>query len=113
MTDIPGPGTPVPSRLGVTARYEDGELVLDLAPRPETLHHGVVRASVLSFLVDAAAGIPNGGIVYLRLNVTDDLRGGTSSFFYRLNILPNVPLLPAGIVRQRGIDLQNAILNTP
>ena len=58
MTDLPGPGTPVPSRLGVTARFEDGQLILDLAPQSRTLHHGVVRASVLSFLVDAVAGIP-------------------------------------------------------
>ena len=47
---------PVPSRLGVTPRIEDGELVLDLTPRPEVLHHGVVRASVLSFAIDAVAG---------------------------------------------------------
>jgi acyl-coenzyme A thioesterase PaaI-like protein len=40
------------------ARLEGDELVLELVPRPETLHHGVVRASVLSFVVDAAAGIP-------------------------------------------------------
>jgi acyl-coenzyme A thioesterase PaaI-like protein len=59
MTDIPAPGaTPVPSRLGVTARLEHDELVLDVTPRPEVLHHGVVRASVLSFAVDAVAGIP-------------------------------------------------------
>jgi acyl-coenzyme A thioesterase PaaI-like protein len=59
VTDIPSDVTAaVPSRLGVTARFEDGELVLDLTPRPEVLHHGIVRASVLSFVVDAAAGIP-------------------------------------------------------
>jgi acyl-coenzyme A thioesterase PaaI-like protein len=58
MTDIPSADVAVPSRLGVTARFEEGELLLDLTPRPETLHHGVVRASVLSFVIDAAAGIP-------------------------------------------------------
>ena len=57
MTDIPSPGSSVPSRLGVSAWFEDGDLVLELAPRPETLHHGVVRASVLSFVIDAVAGI--------------------------------------------------------
>jgi acyl-coenzyme A thioesterase PaaI-like protein len=36
---------------------EDGELRLDLVTAPSMLHHGVVRASVLSFLVDAVAGI--------------------------------------------------------
>jgi acyl-coenzyme A thioesterase PaaI-like protein len=40
------------------ARMEDGALRLELRPQPEVLHHGIVRASVLSFLVDAAAGIP-------------------------------------------------------
>lgn len=58
MTDIPGPGTPVPGRLGVTARYDDGELILDISPQLHTLHHGIVRASVLSYLVDVVAGVP-------------------------------------------------------
>ena len=57
MTDLPDRVLGVPSRLGVTARFEDGRLELDLEPRPETLHHGVVRASVVSFAVDAVAGI--------------------------------------------------------
>jgi len=56
MTDLPLPGLSVPGRLGVTARF-DGELTLDLAPYDATLHHGVVRASVVSYVVDAAAGI--------------------------------------------------------
>jgi acyl-coenzyme A thioesterase PaaI-like protein len=56
MTDLPLPGLSVPGRLGVTARY-DGELVLDLTPYDATRHHGVVRASVVSYVVDAAAGI--------------------------------------------------------
>jgi acyl-coenzyme A thioesterase PaaI-like protein len=58
MTDLSSPETAVPNRLGVTARYERGELIFDLAPRPHALHHGVVRASVLSFVVDIAAGVP-------------------------------------------------------
>ncbi len=57
MTDIPSRLTSVPARLGVTARIEDGELELDLEPRAELLHHGVVRASVVSYVVDALAGI--------------------------------------------------------
>jgi acyl-coenzyme A thioesterase PaaI-like protein len=56
MTDIPF-GAPVHSRLGITARLDDGQLVFDLVPQPETMHHGVVRASVLSYAVDALAGI--------------------------------------------------------
>ncbi len=58
MTDVSGPGTSVPSRLGVTARFTDNELVLELRPQPEALHCGVVRASVLSFVIDVVAGIP-------------------------------------------------------
>jgi acyl-coenzyme A thioesterase PaaI-like protein len=57
MTDIPSRLTSVPARLGVTARFEDGRLELDLAPVPELLHHGLLRASVVSYVVDALAGI--------------------------------------------------------
>jgi acyl-coenzyme A thioesterase PaaI-like protein len=58
MTDISGPGPSVPNRLGVTARFEEGSLILELRPQDETLHHGIVRASVLSFVIDVVAGIP-------------------------------------------------------
>jgi acyl-coenzyme A thioesterase PaaI-like protein len=58
MTDLPAGSASVPSRLGVSARLVDGDLVLDLVPGPELLHHGVVRTSVVTFLVDAGAGIP-------------------------------------------------------
>ena len=57
MTDIPTGQLTVPTRLGVSATYVDGTMTLELAPTPETLHHGVVRASVLSFVIDAQAGI--------------------------------------------------------
>ena len=57
MTDIPSRATSVPARLGVAARFADGELTLDLTPQPETLHHGIVRASVLSFAIDAISGV--------------------------------------------------------
>jgi acyl-coenzyme A thioesterase PaaI-like protein len=58
MTDISSPGTAVPSRLRVAARFEDESLILELRPQREALHHGVVRASVLSFVIDVVAGIP-------------------------------------------------------
>ncbi len=57
MTDIFPHDVSLPGRLGVVARIEDGDLRLDLLPTPETMHHGVVRASVLSFVIDAVAGI--------------------------------------------------------
>ena len=44
-------------RLGVSARLRDGELLLELTPQPHILRHGVVRASMVSFLVDGVAGI--------------------------------------------------------
>jgi acyl-coenzyme A thioesterase PaaI-like protein len=58
VTDISGPGTSLPGRLGVAARFEDGHLILELRPQKEVLHHGIVRASVLSFVIDVVAGIP-------------------------------------------------------
>jgi acyl-coenzyme A thioesterase PaaI-like protein len=57
VTDIPTGAATVPTRLGVSARFADDVMTLELAPQPETLHHGVVRASVLSFVIDAQAGI--------------------------------------------------------
>jgi acyl-coenzyme A thioesterase PaaI-like protein len=47
----------IPNRLGVTASFDDGDLHLHLTPRAEVLHHGVVRASVLSYMIDGIAGI--------------------------------------------------------
>jgi acyl-coenzyme A thioesterase PaaI-like protein len=58
MTDISGPGISLPSRLGVAARFEDDQLILELRPQEETQVHGMVRASVLSFVIDVVAGIP-------------------------------------------------------
>jgi len=58
MTDLSGPGISLPGRLGVAARFDDGHLVLELRPQEETLHHGIVRASVLSFVIDVVAGVP-------------------------------------------------------
>ncbi len=58
MTDVSTTGMSLPGRLGVTARFEEDELVIELRPQPESLHHGVVRASVLAFVIDVAAGIP-------------------------------------------------------
>ena len=58
MTDVPIHVESLPARLGTTARVVDGDLVIDLEPVPAVLHHGVVRTSVLSYLVDCVAGIP-------------------------------------------------------
>lgn len=57
MTDISRQVMSVPGRLGVMARFDGGNLTLELTPMPATLHNGVIRASVLSFVIDAVAGI--------------------------------------------------------
>lgn len=57
MTDIASATSALPNRLGVTMELEEGELVLYLAPRPELLRLGAVRASVLAYAVDVVAGI--------------------------------------------------------
>jgi acyl-coenzyme A thioesterase PaaI-like protein len=57
MTDIGGLAVSVPYRLGAMAQFDDGELTVYLYPTPEMLYHGVLRASVLSYMIDVAAGI--------------------------------------------------------
>jgi acyl-coenzyme A thioesterase PaaI-like protein len=57
MTDIGGPPLSVPYRLGANAQFEDGQLTLGLVPSPEMMHHGLLRASVLSYMIDVVAGI--------------------------------------------------------
>jgi acyl-coenzyme A thioesterase PaaI-like protein len=57
MTDVLGDTMSVPSRLGVTADVQGGEFRLHLQPQAPVLRHGAVRASVISFMVDVAAGI--------------------------------------------------------
>lgn len=57
MTDLPSRMTAVPARLGTTARFDERGLVIDLTPRPEVLHHGIVRASVVAYAIDCVAGI--------------------------------------------------------
>jgi acyl-coenzyme A thioesterase PaaI-like protein len=58
MTDLPPNLTAVPSRLGSSALVDDRGLVLEIDDiQPEVLHHGVLRLSVLTFLVDVSAGV--------------------------------------------------------
>jgi acyl-coenzyme A thioesterase PaaI-like protein len=94
MTDIPSNVHYVPSRLGVSARLVDGELVLDLTPTPEVLQHGMVRTSVLSFVVDAVSGVV--------LDNDPDMWTFTSDMSLRVRPMP-APALVSGtckIVRQ-------------
>ena len=57
MTDVSSPEFSVPGRFGIAAHVDDAGLRLVLTPQPEVLAHGVVRASVLAYAVDAVAGI--------------------------------------------------------
>lgn len=57
MTDLPAEITAVPSRLGTRALVDERGLVIELAPHAEVLHHGVVRASVVAYLVDVVSGV--------------------------------------------------------
>ncbi len=57
MTDVPSLDASVPGRFGIAGRVDDLGLHLALRTQPEVLHHGVVRASVLAYAVDACAGI--------------------------------------------------------
>ena len=58
MTDLPLNVTAVPSRLRSTALIDDRGLVVEILEMQEqALHHGVLRLSVLTFLVDVSAGV--------------------------------------------------------
>lgn len=58
MTDLPSNLTAVPSRLGVTALVDERGLVIELEDPPaEEQHHGVLRLSVMTFMVDVSAGV--------------------------------------------------------
>jgi acyl-coenzyme A thioesterase PaaI-like protein len=57
MTDLLDDNFNIPARLGVVAEIHDGEFRLGLQPRPELLRHGALRASMIAFLVDVAAGV--------------------------------------------------------
>ncbi len=80
MTDLSSARGSVPSRLGVSTRLEAGELVLELRPQPETVHHGMVRASVLAFVIDVAAGIP--------LDQDPDVWTLTTDMSVRMRVVP-------------------------
>jgi acyl-coenzyme A thioesterase PaaI-like protein len=57
VTDLPAEITAVPARLGTRARVDERGLVVELEPQPGVLHHGVVRSSVVAYLVDVVSGV--------------------------------------------------------
>jgi acyl-coenzyme A thioesterase PaaI-like protein len=57
MTDLPSNLHAVPGRLGATGLVDERGLVIELEPTDEELHLGVLRISVISFIVDVVAGV--------------------------------------------------------
>ncbi|MFL6203790.1 MAG: hotdog domain-containing protein [Acidimicrobiales bacterium] len=57
MTDLPANLASVPGRLGATGLVDQRGLVIEIEPQRELLHHGVLRASVITFAVDVVAGV--------------------------------------------------------
>jgi acyl-coenzyme A thioesterase PaaI-like protein len=57
MTDLPANLHSVPGRLGATALVDERGLVVELEPQEEERHHGALRASVVTFVVDVVAGV--------------------------------------------------------
>src|SRR4051794_40094679 len=58
VTDVPVDIDSIPAQLGTTARIAGDDVLVELEPRDALLHHGIVRTSVLAYLVDCAGGIP-------------------------------------------------------
>jgi len=57
VTDLPVDEASIPSRLGTSVTWDGAELVGHLEPLPATRIGTALRASVVAFLVDAAAGL--------------------------------------------------------
>jgi len=87
VTDLPAGPVFVPGRLGVRARHVDGELVLDVHPQPGVQHHGVTRASVLTFAVDALSG--------LLMDGDPDLWTFTTDLTLRMRAVPSPEVVTA------------------
>jgi acyl-coenzyme A thioesterase PaaI-like protein len=92
MTDLLNETSSVPARLGVRAEFSDDEFRLRLDPRPEVLHHGAVRASVIAFMIDVVAGIvldddPDAWMLTSDMSVRMQPVAAPSSLSTRLTIL--------------------------
>ena len=88
MTDFLDESFSIPARLGVVAELHDGEFRLALHPRPQLLHHGALRASVIAFMIDVVAGVV--------LDDDPDAWMLTSDMSVRMRPLPHPPSSPPG-----------------
>jgi hypothetical protein len=87
--------------------YSGGNPPLDLV----LSYTGLAGTSRL--YIDASQGMFNCDINYFRVRVTDTVRKLSYSFIYRLNILPNIPLLRPGNEQNQATNCKNTILSTP
>jgi acyl-coenzyme A thioesterase PaaI-like protein len=95
VTDLPLGMTAVPSRIGARALMDERGLVIELEPRPEVLHRGVVRASVVAYLVDVVSGVS--------VDSADDVWTFTTDMTVRMRPVPAPRrMVAAGDVVRRG-----------
>ncbi len=103
------------AKLGdFTVKYQNtidyGGVRLPSVPGAVTVDYTRLSITNTPVYISTASGLPYGGITFYRITVTDNVRGGTSAFIYRLNVYPNFNMLPtSGTVFLRATDLQNYI----
>ena len=90
-----------------TVKYTGGNPPLDLVLSYQGLS-GKTR-----LYLSQSQGLFYCTISYFRMTATDTVRGTSTSFIHRLNILPNVPLLRPGTEQTNATNCRNAVLATP
>jgi len=94
VTDISSSGSRLFHRLGVSASFDGERLTVDLDPQPGVLHEGVVRISLLAYLVDVVAAIP--------IDSDPDLWAFTTDMSLRARPIPAPEAVPAVSTTLRG-----------
>ena len=90
-----------------SVKYVQGNPPLDL----QLSYQGLSGTARL--YLNQSQGLFYCNISLFRIQVTDTVRSRTASFIYRLNILPNVPLLRPGVEQTNATNCRNAVLATP
>jgi len=90
-----------------SVKYVQGNPPLDL----QLSYQGLSGTARL--YLNQSQGLFYCNISFFRIQVTDTVRRRASSFVYRLNILPNVPLLRPGVEQTNATNCRNAVLATP
>jgi len=102
---VGGRANAIPSDF--TVKYTAGNPPLDL-----TLSYQGLSGTARLYL-SQSQGLFYCNISFFRIQVTDTLRSRSTSFIYRLNILPNIPLLRPGTEQTNATNCRNAVLATP